>query len=175
MPASPTIHPNAQTSPAHSAPPPAADAGRTWTITTDEGLSVTGHLPAWAEDDPSESGIPLDRLGTVLSDINHHLDTSGQLLRVRSSPGASGPTDEEVPVFCGSIDCDPYSPDPHQRIPVFTFHLVDDHLITALDPEGVTALAAALRTQADILDHEVRPTLLAARDDWTRNNTTAPA
>ncbi|WP_328911758.1 MULTISPECIES: hypothetical protein [unclassified Streptomyces] len=108
--ASRTIAHSARISPSVSPPPAPIDAGRTWTITTDEGLSVTGHLPTWAEDDPSESGVPLDRLGAVLGDINHHRDTSGQLLRVRSSPGAFGSTNEKVPVFCGSIDCDPYTP-----------------------------------------------------------------
>jgi hypothetical protein len=43
----------------------------TWTITATSGLAVTGYLPPWAQEDPSEAGVPVGRLGKVLADICH--------------------------------------------------------------------------------------------------------
>jgi len=147
---------------------------RTWTVTTDGGIDVSGHLPFWDEGDPSESGVPLERLGVVLSDINHHREVSGRFLTldVPARDGEPRSVGEQVPVFCGGIDCDPYAPEPQLRVPVFNFRLVDDYCVTGLDPDGVSALAALLREQADLLEDEVRPALAQARRDWAENSVT---
>lgn len=36
--------------------------GRTWTITTTAGDTVSGYLPGWAEQDPSRTGLRPERL-----------------------------------------------------------------------------------------------------------------
>jgi hypothetical protein len=58
--------------------PPTTLFGRTWTVTTTSGHTLTGHLPAWADTDPSTTGIPLERLGAHLADIRHHTAFPGQ-------------------------------------------------------------------------------------------------
>ncbi|BBA98163.1 hypothetical protein RVR_4243 [Actinacidiphila reveromycinica] len=47
----------------NNAPPPATGKPRTWTITTDTGFSISGHLPSWAADNPGEHRLPVDRTG----------------------------------------------------------------------------------------------------------------
>ncbi|CAG6393405.1 hypothetical protein NMG29_02295 [Streptomyces cocklensis] len=64
------------------------------------------------------------------------------------------------------LDCDPYAEDPHPRMQVVSVAIVGDVWINHLDPDGLAVLAAKLRAQADRLDHDVRPQLLAARADW---------
>jgi hypothetical protein len=51
--------------------------------------------------------------------------------------------------------------------------IVDDFWFKDLDPEGVSAVAALLRAQADRLEQQVRPALVAARDDWRRSRFSA--
>ncbi|WP_329362400.1 hypothetical protein OG896_03985 [Streptomyces sp. NBC_00669] len=152
-------------------------SARTWTITTDTGFSISGHLPPWATDDPSEHQLPVDRLGIALSDINHHQDVCGHALPLRTPDGSDEPghDTDPVPVFSGSIDCDPYATEPEPRIPVFNFRLVDDYRMEALGPEGITELAAAFRAHAEVLDTHVRHALIEARGDWARQHTNRPA
>jgi hypothetical protein len=38
--------------------------------------------------------------------------------------------------------------------------------ILGLDPNGLADIATKLRAHADLLDHKVRPALVAARKDW---------
>jgi hypothetical protein len=142
---------------------------RTWTITTDTGFTISGHLPPWATDDPSAHQVPIDQLGIALSDINHHQDVCGQTLPLPvNTPNTQDQDDQAVPVFCGSIDCDPYATEPELRTPVFNYH------IEALAPDDITRLATLLRTHADELDHHVRPALVQARNDWEHNNPHGP-
>jgi hypothetical protein len=82
----------------------------------------------------------------------------------------SGPGEQEE-VFCGTIDCHPYTNDPAPRVPVANIRIVDDYWITNLDPAELADIAAKLRAQADWLDNEVRPALAATRDDWTAHHT----
>ncbi|MEW1862730.1 hypothetical protein AB0399_20560 [Streptomyces sp. NPDC088194] len=149
---------------------PATDQPRTWTITTDTGFSISGHLPPWATDDPSEHQLPVDRLGIALSDINHHQEIHGQTLPLRT-PDPCHPDAQSVTVFRGSIDCDPYATEPDLRVPVFNFHLVDDYRLEALGPDDITELATTFRAHADLLDHHVRPALIQARRDWQLHST----
>jgi hypothetical protein len=111
----------------------AAVAGRlrTWTIATTNGPVVSGYLPDWAEDDPSESGVPVAGLSARLDDVWHRAP----------------------------------------RVPVVNLLIVDDYWITDLDPNGLAEVAARLRAQADRLDREVGPALVAAREDWAAHHT----
>ncbi|MEE4545797.1 hypothetical protein V2S66_27990 [Streptomyces sp. V4-01] len=46
--------------------------------------------------------------------------------------------------------------------------------ILGLDPDGLADIATKLRAHADLLDHTVRPTLVAARDDWAAHHAETP-
>jgi hypothetical protein len=139
-----------------------------WAVVTTSGCTATGYLPAWAESDPSETGVPLERLGIKLADLCHRAPFGGQRIRVTCGGGPG----EESEVFWGGIECAPYAEDPGPRIPVANVWLVDDYWIHNLDPDGIEDLAAQLRVQADRLDHEIRPALIAARTDWAERHTT---
>ncbi|MFC4034342.1 DUF6907 domain-containing protein [Streptomyces polygonati] len=145
--------------------------GRTWTITTASGLTLTGYLPGWAGDDPSETGVPVDQLSLRLADLSHHSDFAGQPLRVCTALGEGGYRDHEFEAFRGSITCNPYDDDAALRLPVVNIEVLPEYMIDGLTPDGITGLAAALRAQADRLDHEIRPTLIAARSDWAQHHT----
>jgi hypothetical protein len=53
---------------------------------------------------------------------------------------------------------------------VVSIALIDDHWITDLDPQGLTEIAQQLRAQADLLDREIVPRLVAARTDWANHH-----
>lgn len=148
--------------------PPTALPGscrRHWRITTRDGDTVAGPLPAWAGCDPSEDGVPPAELPVRLADITHHAAFPGQTVTVYSPSHASGqPCDVEI--LHGSIDCVPFAEQPASRVPVVNLRLTDECWITDLTPDDLAALSAQLRSQADRLDREIRPTLIAARSDW---------
>jgi len=146
-----------------------APPGRTWDITTDSGFTATGYLPAWAETDPSKTGVPLDRLRAELSDLCHEAPFGGQFMRV--SPAGVDPGTDAV-VLGGSINCSPYDQDPMSRVPVANIQVFDDLWIMNLDPPGVVAIAAQFQAFADLLIRKVAPDLAAARDDWATNKMT---
>ncbi|WP_328915282.1 MULTISPECIES: helix-turn-helix domain-containing protein [unclassified Streptomyces] len=138
-----------------------APAG-TWTLTTTNGYTATGHLPGWAEDDPSADGVPLDRLSAQLADITHRAPFDGLCVQAVHGAGPAEPNE----ILSGSIECVPYADHPEPNIPVVNLRIIDDHWITSLGPTQLADLATALRTHADHLDHHVAPALTAARDDW---------
>lgn len=149
-----------------------APSGCTWTITTENGVKVTGYRPPWAPGDPSEDGIPAGWLELHLDDLAHVRYFDGQTVNVDTSRGVGedryyGPAG----ILSAGIWCKPYSDDPAERVPVVNVELLDggDDWIHGLDPDGVADLAAKLRAQADRLDNEVRPALIAARADWAKN------
>lgn len=146
--------------------PAPALPGRTWTITTTEGYAATGYLPAWAEEDPSKTGVAPERLAMELADISHRAPVSGQMMSITcdDTPGT------DTVVFWGSIDCNPHSEDSEVRIPVVHLQLVDDYWFDDLGPDQLAEIAAQLREQADRLDREVRPQLIAAREDWAAHH-----
>jgi hypothetical protein len=148
-------------------PAPWSTPGK-WTITTVNGLQTSGYLPAWAEDDPSEVGVPLEMLGVRLADVSHRGFFEGQIIDV-VAPDAHGKAEEEA-VFEVSIDCTPYAEDPELRVPVANIQAYPERWILGLDPTGVAEVAAKLRAQADRLDHEVHPALIAARADWAAHH-----
>ncbi|BBA99054.1 hypothetical protein RVR_5515 [Actinacidiphila reveromycinica] len=127
---------------------------------------MAGPLPSWADCDPSEDGVPPTELPVRLSDITHHAEFPGQTVTVYSPSHASGrPCDIEI--LHGSIDCIPFAEQPACRVPVVNLRLTDDCWITDRTPDGLAALSAQLRSQADRLDREIRPALITARSDWT--------
>jgi hypothetical protein len=145
---------------------------RTWRIVTATGASSEGYLPSWADDDPSETGVPADQLSNRLSDVSHRELFDGQSLRLASPQTPESPGDFKL--FWGSIDCNPYDEDPESRIPIVNLAIIEDFWITGLDPDGTADVAAKLRAQADRLDNEVIPRLVAARDDWEAHHRLRP-
>lgn len=142
---------------------------RLWTLTTTNGRSVTGYLPGWAGDDPSEHNVPAADLDDRLSDIHHTRFFPGQRVPIYAAASRSGrPVEEEV-LSC-TLDCTPYAEGPDVRVPVINVHVCAESWITDLDPEGLAQVAAQLRDQADRLDNEVRPALIAAREDWANRS-----
>lgn len=135
-----------------------------WRIATTSGYAVSGYLPPWAEDDPSAEGVELERLGVHLADIAHRAVFPGRALPVT---GTDGPP-EDTEVLAGVIDCHPYGEDPGPRMPVVHLHLVDDFWVLGLDPDALSHVAEQLHAQAAWLEAELRPRLIAARDDWDR-------
>jgi hypothetical protein len=141
--------------------------GRTWHISTLCGCTVSGYLPAWAEDDPTATGVPFELLPILLDDVNHTASFDGQLVPVHSPVSRREPShSEEEYIFRAHIACRPYTEDPEPRLPIVNIEIVGDLWINGLDPAGLAELASTLRAQADRLDHEVRSALVAAREDW---------
>lgn len=140
---------------------------RQWSITTTAGYTATGYLPAWSEDDPSTTGVPLEHLPAELADVSHRAHFDGQAFRVHdpdtgAPPGAS--TEERA--LWGVLVCNPYAEGPEPSVPVVNIAILGDFWINHLDPDGLADVAAKLRAQADRLDQEIRPRLIAARTDW---------
>ncbi|MFF7155288.1 DUF6907 domain-containing protein [Streptomyces sp. NPDC008139] len=149
--------------PSDGTPPPWSTPGR-WTITTDSGSATSGYLPAWAEDDPTEANVPLDRLPVRLAGINHRNLFEGPMMPI-TAPDVWGAVEEDA-VFEGSIDCNPYDPDPSLRVPVVNLQVCVGRWILGLDPHGLADVAAKLHAHADFLESKVRPALVAALEDW---------
>lgn len=149
-----------------------ARAGRRpeWSISTTNGVTVTGYLPAWADKDPSETGVAADRLELNLIDINFYRGYPGQTVTIDTG---AYETDNgkrylgDLDILCAQIDCMPHATDPDLRVPVVNIELMHggDDWIHGLDPAGVTGLASKLRAQANRLD-QVAVDLTAYRADW---------
>ena len=135
-----------------------------WTITTTAGLAESGYLPDWAEDDPSEAGVPPDLLPTRRTGINHRTFFEGAMMPVTTTDSRNDA--EEDAVFEGSIDCNPYDADTRSRVPVVNIQICLGHRILGLNPQELVGIAVKLRAQADRLHDEVLPALIAAREDW---------
>jgi hypothetical protein len=157
-----TTVPEDRTPPKQSAP--WSTPGK-WTITTSAGFGTSGYLPEWAEDDPSESDVPLDMLRVRLGSMNHRTFFEGPIMPV-STTDTKGDVEEDA-VFEGSLDCNPYDQDPRLRVPVVNIQVCLGRWILGLNPQGLEEIAAKLRAQADRLHDEILPALIAARDDWT--------
>ncbi|UWE07686.1 ATP-binding protein [Actinacidiphila bryophytorum] len=153
--------------PSDGTPPPWSTPGK-WTITPDTGPATSGYLPAWAEDDPTEANVPLDQLPERLAAVNHRNFFEGPMMPLTAPDVWEGA--EEDAVFEGSIDCNPYDPDPRLRAPLVNLQVCVGRWITGLDPDGLAEVAAKLRSHADFLDAKVRPALIAAREDWAAHH-----
>jgi hypothetical protein len=137
--------------------------GRTWTITTRDGYTVRGYLPGWAEEDPSQVGIPSDRLSDTLHDVIHRATFDGELIRL--ARGGYGPG-EHTWVFGGHIECI-LDADDRPPVPTASIHFFEDYWLSGLGPNQLARFAAQLRAQADRLDDDVRPRLAAYQADWS--------
>lgn len=148
-------------------PPTAVGSGGEWCITTsDRDVAVRGYLPGWAEDDPSGTDVAPELLGKRLADVHHRQDFGGESATVAF---ACDPPRATV-VFGVTVDCRPFAEDDQPAVPVANVQIVDDFWFKDLDPDGLGAVAALLRAQADRLEQQARPALVAARDDWRRNH-----
>ncbi|MFD7130550.1 DUF6907 domain-containing protein [Streptomyces sp. NPDC059894] len=148
---------------------PTAPKARTWSISTESGTTVSGHLPAWAEDDPSKTDLPDDKLHIHLADVTHYQAFPGQPMVINTPFGIDGGRDiYEENVFRATITCSPHSSVPDHRVPTATIAVVEDCVMEDLDAKGVTDIAAKLRAQADRLD-QVAVDLAGARADWSEN------
>jgi hypothetical protein len=143
-----------------------------WTITTTSGFEASGYLPDWAEDDPSEAGMPLDLLAARLGGINHRSFFDGPMVPLTTT-NSRDDAEEDV-VFAGSIDCNPYDTDRRLRVPVVNIQVGPSHWILGLDPQELADVASKLRAQADLLRDEVLPALIAAREDWSAHRQENP-
>ena len=148
-------------------PEGATSPGRAWSISTTGGFTLTGYLPPWADEDPSDTDVPLERLSIKLIDLAHWWPFDGQRMRIHHPAHADEQAGEsEESLFDGHITCYPYSEDPQERTPYANVRVVDDFWLNNLTPEGLAQLATQLRTQADHLEKDVTPILEAARNDW---------
>lgn len=146
---------------------------RRWTLTAADGHALSGYLPPWAGDDPSEHHVPVDQLADRLADIHHSAGFPGQTATVYTAADPTGrPCEQEI--FSCTIDCTPYAQLPDPRVPVANVHLCEESWITDLDPDGLLRVADLLRAQADRLDREVRPALIEARKDWAARTRAEP-
>ncbi|MFJ1581912.1 DUF6907 domain-containing protein [Streptomyces sp. NPDC088197] len=143
-----------------------------WTITTTSGFATSGYLPDWAEDDPSEAGVPLDQLPLRLGGINHRNFFEGPLMHLTATDSRDDA--EKDVIFAGSIDCNPFDTDTRLRVPVANIQVSPHHWILSLDPGELADVASKLRAQADLLHNEVLPALIAAREDWSAHHPERP-
>lgn len=133
---------------------------------------MSGYLPDWAEDDPSEAGVPLDQLSLRLGGINHRNFFEGPMVPLTTTNSRDDA--EEDAVFAGSIDCNPYDTEIRLRVPVVNIQVSSGHWILGLNPQELADIASKLRAQADVLHDEVLPALIAAREDWSAHHPEHP-
>lgn len=144
--------------------------GRSWTLTTSGGDTVTGYLPGWAEEDPSRTDVPPGALRTAVYDVIHRAAFEGQVFCLAQGGYGQG---EDTWVLAGNIECIPEADDGQPSDPVVNIHLIEDFWLSGLGPQELAAFAAKLRAQADYLDYDIRPRLIAYRADWSaRHGTT---
>jgi hypothetical protein len=150
-------------------------AARRWTVTTVNGVSVSGYLPKWAEDDPSESGVAPERLSVTLVDIAHRRAFDGIALTAFTE----GRSDRAhlVNAFAPEIQCHP-CPDPElpgeSLVPVVNVQISPECWMTDLGPDQLLAYADQFDSLAHRIRSEVVPTLEAARADWTAHTIPHP-
>jgi hypothetical protein len=141
--------------------------GRIWTITATDDTTASGYLPGWAEEDPSRTGVPPAAFRNAVHDVIHRAHFDGQLLR--PARGGYGPG-ADTWALNGTIECIPDTDDGTPPIPVANVHIIEDFWLTGLGPADLSALAAQLRAQADRLENDVRPRLIAYRADWSTHS-----
>lgn len=151
----------------------ARPSARIWTLRTVNGVTITGYLPAWSQNDPTEDNVPGDRLEMRLDDFKHARYYESDLVAKADLNDRGERSIGETAMLCPQIQCAPFHEDPANRVPTVSVELIEgyDHWIEGLDPQGVADLAAKLRTQAALLD-QVASDLAAAREDWDANGGT---
>lgn len=143
----------------------AAASGREWSITTTDGRVTSGHLPPWAQDDPSKAGVEPDRLRIELADITHEKSFGGCFIPVCSGAEELGTLKA---MLVAHMQCRPFTDggDPDEVCPLVNIQLLDDLWIRRLGLDGVAKVAEKFRRFADLLVYTVTPALYAARGDW---------
>src|SRR5882757_145781 len=151
-----------------TAPASTRPQGRTWAITTTNGFTASGYLPAWAEEDPSKTGVAPQRLHIELSDVTHETSFGGQFIRICSDGENPG---QDSPVLLAHMQCSPHADDdPEPRVPVVSIQILDDTWIMNLGESGVVEVAEKFHDFADLLINKVAPELAAARADWAEHH-----
>lgn len=145
---------------------PGAACARTWAVSTTDGEVVRGHLPWWAEDDPSRTGVRPERLHIELAAITHQANRGGLIAPVTQGTGPA----QDAGILVVTIDCVPFTEAGDPDLPVANVQLVDDYWIKNLDPAGVTHLGRRLRALGDHLTNTLAPELAHARTDWTERH-----
>jgi len=102
-----------------------------------------------------------------ITGIIHWAPFDGQVISLE--PIEYGPG-KEAEVFGGCFVCIPDTEGPELAEPYVDIHIFEDFWFTGLGPDQVATVAAALRAHADRLDREIRPRLIAYRDDWTAHH-----
>jgi hypothetical protein len=96
-------------------------------------------------------------------DVIHRAPFDGQLIRLAKGGYGQG---EDSWVLAGNIECIPEADADQPSGPVVNIHLIEDFWLSGLGPEELATFAAKLRAQADLLDFDIRPRLIAYRADW---------
>ena len=139
-----------------------------WSIATASGGTFTGYLPGWATQNPSEDDVPVNLLDATLAGVCHYVDFDALGLRTAADDGQG----VDATVLGSAIECTPYAEDPEIRLPVVNLQIIEDYWVDGLDPDELAEIAAGVRAQADRLQHEVLPALIAARADWAAHHST---
>jgi hypothetical protein len=150
-----------------------------WTITTIEGITLTGYQPDWSLDNPSRTHIALGRAMNYLRGCAHYtmlpvdpvlppatLDIDIDGTRYRESTNL---------MFASQIACHPYAENPHRRSPTASLTIVEEWDFEGLTPTDLARFATQIRTQADYFKNTVLPALVAARENWAADRQTKPA
>ncbi|WP_435127749.1 DUF6907 domain-containing protein [Actinacidiphila sp. bgisy144] len=166
------------TKPEPTTRPPEPTPPCTWTITTVEGITLTGHQPDWSMDDPSQTGMTLDQAVNYLREHAHYtmlpvdpvlppatLDIDINGTRYRESTSA---------MFAAQIAFHPYSTQPHQQVPTASLTIVDAWDFEGLTPTDLARFATQIRTQADYFENTVLRDLITAREDWAAHRSRIP-
>jgi hypothetical protein len=138
-------------------------AGRTWAITTTNGYTASGPLPAFADDDPSTTGVAPERLSAELTDILHWTAFGGQYMRV--CPAALDPGEDSV-VLTAHLQCAPYAQEPERRVPLLNIQIAADLWLTDLDPGAALEVADRFEEFVNLLRGTAVPAAVTARTEW---------
>ncbi|WP_435125264.1 DUF6907 domain-containing protein [Actinacidiphila sp. bgisy144] len=141
----------------------------TWTITTTEGINLTGYQPDWSMDNPSRTGIPLDQAMRRLRSYSHFAMLPAEPIAPLADAALGGPGHWYVVV---QIECYPYSEQLQQRIPTANFAIIEEYEVGNLAPADLHRIADQLRAQAALFETTVLPALITAREDWATHHPT---
>jgi hypothetical protein len=122
----------------------------TWTITTTEGITLTGHQPDWSNQAlgylrehahytmlPIDPALPPATLDIQINGTRHRQSTSL--------------------MFATQIACRPYSPQPPKQVPTASRTIIEDWDIEDLTPTDLARIATQIRTQADYFENTALP------------------
>lgn len=152
--------------------PQSAALNAQWTISTTNGISISGYRPGWDQSiDPSEQNVDDGYLADRLDSVFHRQWFPGQITDANLGD-STGHSIGRHAILCPQIGVDPFSDDPAKREPTVSVELVEgyDDWIEGLDADGVAALAAKFHAAGDQLLNQVLPALVAAREDWAKNS-----